>query len=507
MTRQLQLSNNASSRLAANITSSATSLSVTPGDGAEFPALSAGQWFMATLVKADGTTEVVKVTARSTDTFTIVRAAEAVAGVTTSYAFTAGDKVEARLTAGSLGTELSRLDAAAYISALDKTADYTVLEADISSLVRMDTSGGTRTVTLPSIAALTDEFNVIVSKVTGDANTLTIARASTDTINGATSYVLYSQYQSAWLIADRANNTWTVITSANTGSNVIVDPYTGDDIASDFTLSGDPISKNNTAVFVGGVYQNKATYTLSGTTLTLGGVPASGVKVEVVWTQPLVIGVPSDASVTTAKMADNAITQSKIADNAVGTNEIINLSITAAKLASGAAVSNIGYTPLDSSSLAGQIAYFAQNTAPTGFLKANGALVSRSTYAALFSAIGTTFGAGDGSTTFAIPDLRGEFPRGWDDARGIDSGRAFGSAQAAGLPNITGAITGDWKYTGSAVRSGAMTLNAYTKGGNYTSGSGTRGNFGVDASLSNSIYGNSTTVQPRNIALLACIKY
>ena len=314
MTRQLQLSNNASSRLAANITSSATSLSVTPGDGAEFPALSAGQWFMATLVKADGTTEVVKVTARSTDTFTIVRAAEAVAGVTTSYAFSAGDKVEARLTAGSLGTELSRLDAAAMISALDKSANYTVLEADISSLIRVDTSGGTRTITLPTIASLTDEFNVIVSKVTSDANTLTIARSSTDTINGSTSYVLYSQYQSAWLIADRSNNTWTVITSSNTGNNVVVDPFTGDGTTVAFTLSGDPISENNTALFVGGVYQNKASYSISGTTITLTGAPAVGVLIEVVWTQPLVIGVPSDLSVTTAKLADLSVTTAKLAD-------------------------------------------------------------------------------------------------------------------------------------------------------------------------------------------------
>lgn len=307
MTIQLQFSNNASSRLAANITSSATSLSVTPGDGVEFPVLGAGQWFMATLVKADGTTEVVKVTARSTDTFTIVRAAEAVAGVTASYAFTAGDKVEARLTAGSLGTELSRLDAAAYISALNKSANYTVVEADISSLIRVDTGGGTRTITLPSIASLTDEFNVIISKVTSDANTLTIARASTDTINGATSYVLYSQFQSAWLIADRTNNTWTVITSSNSGNNVVVDPFTGDGTTTAFTLSGDPISKNNTALFIGGVYQNKASYTLSGTTITPGGTVATGVKIEVVWTQPLVVGVPSDASVTTAKLADGAL--------------------------------------------------------------------------------------------------------------------------------------------------------------------------------------------------------
>ena len=72
---------------------------------------------------------------------------------------------------------------------------------------------------------------------------------------------------------------------------------------------------------------------------------------------------------------------------------------------------------------AGTIIIVAKNTAPTGYLKANGALISRTTYATLFAAIGATFGVGDGSTTFALPDLRGEFIRGWDDGRGIDTSR------------------------------------------------------------------------------------
>jgi hypothetical protein len=62
---------------------------------------------------------------------------------------------------------------------------------------------------------------------------------------------------------------------------------------------------------------------------------------------------------------------------------------------------------------AGSVIYHAANTAPSGFLKANGAAVSRSTYSDLFTAIGTTFGTGDGSSTFNVPDLRGEFMRGW----------------------------------------------------------------------------------------------
>ena len=78
----------------------------------------------------------------------------------------------------------------------------------------------------------------------------------------------------------------------------------------------------------------------------------------------------------------------------------------------------------------GAVLYFAGRTAPAGWLKANGAAVSRTAYAALFAAIGTTYGAGDGRSTFNLPDLRAEFIRGWDDGRGVDVGRVFGSAQA-----------------------------------------------------------------------------
>lgn len=112
MTRLVKFANNAVSRLAGNITNIATTLTVTPGDGAKFPALGAGEHFPATLVKSDGTLEIVKVTARSTDTFTIERAVEPVGGVQTARAFTAGDKIELRLTAGSVGSELDRLEAA-----------------------------------------------------------------------------------------------------------------------------------------------------------------------------------------------------------------------------------------------------------------------------------------------------------------------------------------------------------------------------------------------------------
>ncbi|STZ76117.1 putative phage tail fiber protein [Bergeriella denitrificans] len=78
----------------------------------------------------------------------------------------------------------------------------------------------------------------------------------------------------------------------------------------------------------------------------------------------------------------------------------------------------------------GAIMYYEGDTAPPGWLKANGAAVSRKTYAKLFAIFGTRYGAGNGTTTFNLPDRRGEFLRGWDDGRGVDAGRALGSAQA-----------------------------------------------------------------------------
>ena len=77
----------------------------------------------------------------------------------------------------------------------------------------------------------------------------------------------------------------------------------------------------------------------------------------------------------------------------------------------------------------GNIAYTARTTAPPGWLKANGAAVSRTAFAALFAAIGTKYGVGDGFNTFNLPDYRGLHLRGWDDGRGVDPGRASGSLQ------------------------------------------------------------------------------
>jgi putative tail fiber protein len=162
----------------------------------------------------------------------------------------------------------------------------------------------------------------------------------------------------------------------------------------------------------------------------------------------------------------------------------------------------------------GQIAFFAGSSAPAGWLKANGAAVSRALYAALFAAIGTTYGAGDGSTTFNLPDLRGEFMRGWDDGRGIDRGRAFGSAQGDAIRNITGeakfGYDGDTVYDHNAA---ASTSAIYYPNRKVQD---TVNNMSLFSNAANNwrplVFDASRAVptadenRPRNIALLACIK-
>jgi len=172
----------------------------------------------------------------------------------------------------------------------------------------------------------------------------------------------------------------------------------------------------------------------------------------------------------------------------------------------------------------GVVSYFAQDTAPTGWLKADGSAVSRATYSNLYTAIGTVFGAGDGSTTFNLPDLRGEFIRGWDDGRGVDSGRIFGSDQDdaleqhshySGVSTSGGGEQAAYNGSGKAptseisasrratgVNAGPPTTTGITTGVISTGAAITDGKLGATTSANPA----QAETRPRNIALNACIK-
>lgn len=135
----------------------------------------------------------------------------------------------------------------------------------------------------------------------------------------------------------------------------------------------------------------------------------------------------------------------------------------------------------------GQIGYFHRTSPPTGWLKANGAAVSRITYATLFEEIGTTAGPGNGTTTFNVPDHRGLFPRGWGDARGLDTGRAMGTTQ-------------DWQ-NGAHTHSGTTGFQSASHShGGSTSADGSHthtppfGEFSVNASASYAYGGGGSSL-------------
>lgn len=147
-------------------------------------------------------------------------------------------------------------------------------------------------------------------------------------------------------------------------------------------------------------------------------------------------------------------------------------------------------------------AFAVNNTTPSGCLICNGAAVSRSKYSRLWVAIGTTYGKGDGSTTFNLPDLRNKFIQGSETA---------GEVKEAGLPNIKGTFSG-------ILRAGADDADspdwdgAMSKDKEYSAGNGGGNNrpyysAKFDASKSDAIYGSSDTVQPPALTMRYFIKY
>jgi microcystin-dependent protein len=151
----------------------------------------------------------------------------------------------------------------------------------------------------------------------------------------------------------------------------------------------------------------------------------------------------------------------------------------------------------------GTLFYHAAATAPASALKCNGAAVSRTTYAALFAVIGTIYGAGDGSTTFNLPELRGEFIRGLDDGRGVDAGRGIGTAQGDAIRNIVGTLSGGGNMTfdaGTGALRPATTTSATGAAGLIANG--LTDDFTFDASR---VVPTASENRPRNVAALACI--
>ena len=179
----------------------------------------------------------------------------------------------------------------------------------------------------------------------------------------------------------------------------------------------------------------------------------------------------------------------------------------------------------------GSVFCMAVATVPSGYLECNGNAVSRTTYAALFAIIGTTYGTGNGSSTFNLPDLRGEFVRGFDNGRGVDSGRSINNPQGASNASHNHSIsasgtTSTKSLTGSVnvisesfAGFGGSATGVFTKKGGFNAGgtpggpdSNNCGGFDMDASHNHTVTVSGTTgsdgseARPRNVAMMYIIK-
>ena len=244
-----------------------------------------------------------------------------------------------------------------------------------------------------------------------------------------------------------------------------------------FPLATPVINKPSALVSVDGVVQPTSEYSLNqdGTILTLSeGVPA-GTVVRVLAMGVASQGAPADDTVTTPKLRDEAVTLEKLA--AALRNQLVP---------------------------AGAVAMFPAVTAPGGWLKANGASVSRTTYAALWAfaqgsgnlaaseggKLSGQFGPGNGTTTFTLPDLRGEFLRGLDDGRGIDTGRGIGTSQASQNLAHTHAMLPGFALNARVGAAGGPNTTVFADGGD-----------------TNTAASGGDEARPRNVALLICIKF
>lgn len=174
-------------------------------------------------------------------------------------------------------------------------------------------------------------------------------------------------------------------------------------------------------------------------------------------------------------MNDTKLDSDNIQAGSIGPESLQPLSITAAQIApSTITLSKLAQEIIDRLHQPGDLKPTASTTVDPGWLYCNGAAVSRSTYATLFSKIGIAHGYGDNSTTFNIPDYRGWFLRGQDDGQGVDPGAGGRTAAATG--GNAGDLIGSAEASDNLSHSHSITdpahAHTYTKPSVVVSGGG-----------------------------------
>lgn len=351
-------------------------------------------------------------------------------------------------------------------------------DADLTVIVRTDATGAESTKTL------TTDYTVSGAGDAGGGNvTMVVAPATGETLlikrsldlTQSTDYVPNDPFPAAahedaldrlTFIAQQQQEVFdraVVFPETDTASTTIPDSVTRANKFLGFGASGEVAVLSSTGTAPGAIDTGNlvdgavTTVKLASTAVTTAKITDDAV------TQAKI----ADDAVGQAQIADDAVGSAQIADNAVGTAQIADSAVTAAKLSSDAAFS------------AGMLMPYAGASAPTGWLLAYGQAVSRTTYADLFTAISTTYGSGDGSTTFNLPDLRGRTIAGQDDMGGSSANRL--TNQSGGLNGDTlGASGGAETHQLTGAQSGLPAHGHGLSGGIHTTRSGgSQGQLGV----------------------------
>lgn len=332
-------------------------------------------------------------------------------------------------------------------SVVTKISNYAATYDD--DVILVDAAAGPITITLPSATAAV--YPLVVKKIDATGNTVTIAASGGQTIDGAATIAIAVQNGTATLYSDGSQ--WRGASQVVTaGDSDKLDGYHAANTTGAIPISNGIVNTNLNADLLDG---QTGSFYQSATNLTAGTLDLARIPTTL-----------------TGKDADT-----------LDGNHSTALS-----------------PP-------GAVTAFAGSTAPTGWLECNGAAVSRSTYASLYSVIGTTYGAGDGSTTFNLPDLRGEFIRGWAHDRTVDTGRAIGSSQGDQLQTHEHAL---WNPRNSTW----ATADDYGPGSGNLAGQDTVTDPGSSTITSTVFRAKDITVgssgaetRPRNVALMYIIKY
>jgi hypothetical protein len=350
----VKFSNNAKTTLSSGITSSATSIAV--ADASVFPSISGSEYFYVTFEDLSGNVEIVKVTAVSSNTLTVVRAQES----TTARAYASGDKAENRLTAGSLNdvsdqtvaltgagaTTVSGTYPNFTITSTDNNTTYTVgdggltqnnftnalkskldgveASADVTDATNVTAAGALMDSELTAIAsvkalnqgvATTDSpaFNNLTLNGTGSVKVPTGTTAQRDSSPAAGMF----RFNSTTSQFEGYTSGWGEIGGG--GADLNVNTFTGDGSTTAYTISSSPLIAN-TLIYIDGVYQNKSAYSVANDVITFSAAPASGSVIEVTAATIAEVSTTSTTFVVTQLTGNGSATAFTLAAQTVENN-------------------------------------------------------------------------------------------------------------------------------------------------------------------------------------------